>query len=552
MYDLNFILLAIKNQRWYFFENNDKIIFDKDTGLIWTNLEFFPYKKEGSSYSGNEAKKLIITINNQNWGGYNNWKIPSNGEFWRMIEDKTFPFQLGSYWRINEYFNWHVNDNGILFSKDLDFEGARSGVSNSSSANVILCSDALQPVEFSSKPQAIFDIFKKNKLIPIFDNAEANIIYKKLFSDEPQQPAKVEISKINLPAKFDYKPLLSKYDAAAINQSPIKFYKAVISAADEVLNDVQIILAAHSKTFEEISQLSLKIHAPYSDVLMLEGEEKNLLDNRRRTLAKLFEFGLEEVIENILAIKNEAGKAAAEFENAMYAEYILAELARFENKPRISFEFLMESIAESLTVAQDKINFFNENKKFVAAIIEMQENWSADYISSIKSGKINHTNWRKLRFAIESNFLPPVEFALKENALSTETVLQILEILREYKIAVGEFYTKEINIFRQPFEDESELYNLAETFQIKMQKIIFACEKASARVFLQKWADNLIDISIYKFENYYSDTDEIKTRILELQRQNFITYLADYDLYSAQMEKRRQNFFAVVSFRQNN
>ena len=37
---------AIKKQRWYFFENNDKIIFDRDTSLIWTNLKYFPYKNK--------------------------------------------------------------------------------------------------------------------------------------------------------------------------------------------------------------------------------------------------------------------------------------------------------------------------------------------------------------------------------------------------------------------------------------------------------------------------------------------------------------------------
>ncbi|MBQ7704268.1 MAG: DUF1566 domain-containing protein [Selenomonadaceae bacterium] len=552
MDDLNLILVAIQNQRWYFFENNDKIIFDRFSGLIWINLnQIFPYKNYRANNSYKEVHDLVKNTNEKNWGGYNNWRVPEKNEIMDMIDDKTFPLHTGSNWRINNLNCWCIEYPNYGFSyRDLDFEDHNNPTDY---VNVILCSDALKPAEnFSSKPQAILNIFKINKLIPKFDIPEANIIYKKLFADEPQQPAKVETSKINLPAKFDYKPLLAKYDTAAINQSPVKFYKAVISVADEILNDVQKILAAHSKTFEEFSQLSLKINAPYSYGLWLEYKEKSLLENRRRTLAKLFEFGFDEVIENILALKDEAGKLSAECKNFMYAENILAELARIESKPHVSFEFLMESIAESVTVAQDKINFFNENKKFVAAIIDAQEVWSTDYISSINSGKINYTDWRKLRFAIESNFLPPVEFALKENALSTETLLQVLEILREYKFAVDDFYIDKNAKLSRDFEDESELYKLAETFQSKMQKIIFACEKASARVFLQKWADNLTDISIYKFEDYYRDTDEIKTKILELQCQNFITYLADYDLYSAEMEKRRQNFFAVVSFRQNN
>ena len=37
------ILAAIKAQRWFFFENNDKILFDSRNALIWANLNLFPW-----------------------------------------------------------------------------------------------------------------------------------------------------------------------------------------------------------------------------------------------------------------------------------------------------------------------------------------------------------------------------------------------------------------------------------------------------------------------------------------------------------------------------
>ena len=36
------ILWAVKAQRWYFIENNPKILVDKNTFYIWANLEYFP------------------------------------------------------------------------------------------------------------------------------------------------------------------------------------------------------------------------------------------------------------------------------------------------------------------------------------------------------------------------------------------------------------------------------------------------------------------------------------------------------------------------------
>ena len=57
------ILEAIKNQRWYFFKNKPKVLMDKLTGILWANLDYFPYKnpKESISkfYSTNEAVNLL-------------------------------------------------------------------------------------------------------------------------------------------------------------------------------------------------------------------------------------------------------------------------------------------------------------------------------------------------------------------------------------------------------------------------------------------------------------------------------------------------------------
>ena len=43
------ILQAIQNQRWFFFSNNKYILFDRDTALIWANLNYFPH---GIIYNG--------------------------------------------------------------------------------------------------------------------------------------------------------------------------------------------------------------------------------------------------------------------------------------------------------------------------------------------------------------------------------------------------------------------------------------------------------------------------------------------------------------------
>lgn len=123
------ILEAIKNQRWYFFKNKPKVLMDKNTGLLWANLNYFPYCKEDGAYSCNfnECHELM---NDLNLDKFRDWRVPTNYEFWDMIEDKTFPFQEGDSWCIKNYSIWFVNYNSNIRGKYLYAQGANNDIGN--------------------------------------------------------------------------------------------------------------------------------------------------------------------------------------------------------------------------------------------------------------------------------------------------------------------------------------------------------------------------------------------------------------------------------------
>lgn len=86
------ILEAIKNQRWYFIKNKPKILFDRNTGLIWANLHTFNYlDKDGYGYP---LKDIDNTINKYSFG-INGFRVPTCYELWQAIADKTLPFYTG-------------------------------------------------------------------------------------------------------------------------------------------------------------------------------------------------------------------------------------------------------------------------------------------------------------------------------------------------------------------------------------------------------------------------------------------------------------------------
>ena len=68
------ILEAIKNQRWYFIKNKPKILFDRNTGLIWANLNTFNYVgKENNLYNLSDVGDII---NNYSFG-VDGFRVPT-------------------------------------------------------------------------------------------------------------------------------------------------------------------------------------------------------------------------------------------------------------------------------------------------------------------------------------------------------------------------------------------------------------------------------------------------------------------------------------------
>lgn len=115
------------------------------TELNGRQAELLAHEQYTGSNSYAEVKTLIEKTNSDSWGGFNDWKIPTPFEFWKMIEDKSFPFRKGSYWYIKGRGGWCVNNNGSLRGKSLYYSGATNELYSNGYVHVIPCSHALLP-----------------------------------------------------------------------------------------------------------------------------------------------------------------------------------------------------------------------------------------------------------------------------------------------------------------------------------------------------------------------------------------------------------------------
>lgn len=590
------ILQAIKNQRWFFFQNNGFILMDRRTALIWANLNLFPWHKtsitgfESGSRIDNyfhrnsykDVKDLISKQNSQQWGRFSDWRIPTPDELWNMIEDKSFPFKLGS--------EWCINKNGNLAGKNLDNNGANNGISNSTGVYVLPCSSALVPQNFSGTPQEIFNIFKENELIPLFDDEEITQLYRKIFVDKPAllkqlaevetQIAELQPAQTKLTANFNYKPLLAKYDVAATAKSPIKYFDAVLNVSDEFLDILNEYETAQAETIAAFLKIALKLKAKYTDNPNLTPEENALLAERQKFLATRLELATDEPKRKILAVKAQANHFFTRLEAFNAGDKSISDLAALQAEPRADFELLVENMARIVLDTQRRVDFFAENKNFVASVVNFNARWSDDYkafktslheelAAACRNDAIEdeifsawYDDWQVKRFAIEQRFLPLVEFAIKGNLIDVFDV--ILGSLHTYRDAVDKFYLNERkNIYQkfafqaggdlqEKFETESELYKLAEKLQRDLQEVIFKRDKTEERIFLLRWAEPLLNLPLDEISNFIRDrelnaiAEEVLNQFAELRRQNFEQYLADSKSYGEATQKREKEFNALI------
>lgn len=618
------ILEAIKNQRWYFIKNKPKILFDRNTGLIWANLHTFNYlDKDGYNYNLDNVDDII---NNYSFG-FGGFRVPAHDELWQAVADKTIPFHTGSSnnWRLfncrycdckykgKTCIKYLDGDKEDIF--DLEKYGIRAGASFSSdiiggSTALFPCSDYLiqnsdyqeiinpdNPV-YTEKERLQFtlDLFTKNELWPIFDDAEVTELYKQIYFEKPKllaqlQELQTQINELQtvtlLSSEFDYTALLAKYDIKAIDASLIKYYQAVQQWCRELIEKVDYYEEQKGSVIKDFNLISLKLSKKYEANPNLTEAENILLCDRQRFFQKNFSLGMNSVKTKILAVKKQADALEYRIDEIDEGENSLRELAELEQEKRASFAFLAENTAKIIKNALRKIEYFEANHTFVMNAINIWENWTegyrvfkTTYKEDMKNDCENdgieeeiwsawYQDWQQLRYAIELKMQPIIERGLRgsmptNKEVKTSVPEQLIHILDDYKKQIDKFYKEERKgiyqkfafqvggDLQEKFETESSLYKFVAMLQSELQDIIFNCKNAEDRVWILNWANSLLDIQIDEVLKFVANNDlqKISHTILDefaaLKQKNYDIYLADAKAYSEEKARREKAYNSLI------
>lgn len=590
------ILEAIANQRWFFFENKPKILMDKLTGILWANLDYFPYKnpkeKISEFYSTNEA---ISLLKNYQIDDFFNWVVPNSREIKNIVIDKSFPFCSGNAYCIKYNYYWICNDYG---KNRLDLETIQSYLFKLTTpiGCLLPCNHTLvektnyqnkmsnNSYSLKEKAQFTLELFLKNKLIPIFNDKEITTLYKKAYIEK----SLVQVTKqvINTPVNFNYTVLLSKYSLTEIDKSVIKYYQSVSQWLNELLDNLDGFEQQKQNIINEFNNITLKLSSQLNNN-GLSAEENNLLQKRQRFLQGKLSLDMSVVKRRLLAIKEQAEAVEDRIELINGSENFFKDLARLEKEDRPSFALVAEDTANILMNALQRINYIETNRRFATVAVDIWEQWTEDYKifktkdkeelkNSAEQDGIDesiwqgwYADWQKLRFTIEEKIQPALARGLKgdiptEKENEITVIEQLIRCLEMYKENIDKFYLEERKSIYQKyafapggdlqdkFEAESELYKRTAKFQSDLQEIIFSCSKTADRMFILKWAENLLDIQIDEIIAFVADKDlqQISREVLQsfsaLKQKNYDVYLNDAKAYGQEKANREKQYNSLM------
>ena len=614
---VNKILDAIKKQRWYFFKNKPKVLMDKYTGLLWANLNDFLYCKGNEQYYSYDYRECKTLLENLNLNEFKKWRIPTSCELWFMIEDKTFPFREGNNWFIKNFRFWIVDHDSELMAKNLYYRGYDNELTKCG-AYLLPCNDSITYNGYKNmvsednsiytekeKLQSTLNLFVNNDLLPIFDDKNITELYEKIYFEKPKlleqlaeiqlyidEKDEIKIEEVNtndvklLSSEFDYTKLLTNYNIKEINDSIIKYYKAVISWVDDLIERLDYFQDQKSNMIKEFNKIGLKLSIKYQDNPNLSKKENELLKERQRFFKNNFELGMNEVAKRLLSYKKQAQNIEERIEVINDGDDGIEKLAELESEKRAKFSFIAENTANIVENALIKIDYFEKNKDFAIAAINLWDKWSMDYKvlkttykedlkNNCEKEEIEEEVWMKwfndwcnTRFVIEQQFMPLIKEGLSGNFEAEKKGIIIIEdvvdLLDEYKKKVDNFYKNDRSAIyvnyvfvangelQEKFEIELKLYKISSEFQKKLQDIIFSLEKNENKIFLINWANNLIDLPVDEIINFVqlNNLDSIPQNVLnqfiELKKKNFESYLSDAKAYGKEQERRDKEFNSLI------
>ena len=466
------------------------------------------------------------------------------------------------------------------------------------------------------KAKFTLDLFIKNDLEPIFkpiydeegnptlynesECEEITKLYRKIYIEkeliiEELKPIIEEFNKLISQSKisidFNYEEFLEKYDVESIDKSIIKYYQAVQKWTTELIDKLDDYEKEKEEIIKDFNLISLKLSKEYEDSKSLTEEENELLKKRQKYFEKKLSLGMNTTKRKLISVKEDADNIEYRLDEIDDGDNPIKELGIIENETRASFSLLAENTAKIIKNALKKLEFFEENRSYVIKSIDIWEKWTEDYkvfkttykedlkTTSEEDGIEEeiwsnwYKEWQNKRFIIENKIQTAIDRGLKVSTRSLDkkdkiqnvmNYVMMINALEKYKKSIDKFYLEERKAIYQKyafvpggdlqekFESEQMIYNYVSEFYNDIQKIIFSCKSTEDRIFILKWANDIMELQIDEVLDFVANKDlqKISKKILDefsdIKKKNYDVYISDAKAYGEAKAKRDKEYNSLI------
>lgn len=421
-----------------------------------------------------------------------------------------------------------------------------------------------------------------DKVNQIFDAYYQRIQLQKRLVELEQKIAELPEPEPENPftSDFDYRQEIQNYNVSEINNSVWKYSLAAQQWIKYLLTQIDTWASEHQHLLANALELNAALTKKIPLSLNLNDIEQQLLKQQRTDLQQRLNFSLEPLRSALI----ELFQQNQTIEETLKHTHSLAGLAELEQLTRPSFTLLAEHTAKLCTQTLKNLEWLEHSLDFVHAIVKSEQQNTEDYLilldkyqqdllqigldASIESEEIQKwfTEWRQERFQILKQWQPLVDAGFN-SVIGEQTVLNTLECLKQYQQSLDQFYLQkrlgihttfafQANGYRQEkLEKEQELIKLNHSFMQNLEKIIFALETSTQKIWLIRfseiWQQNIVnEITTFLEKEEVLDRSDIAQIMSEemrkLQQQNLAACLQDAQTYSQALAQREKDTNTLI------
>lgn len=589
------LFLYFLKQRWFFFENKEMFFYDKWSGFLWANLDYY----EVLIYTKSKAEEILKNIK---WHDIDGWEIPSLNNF------KNFLTGNRVSWFDKKSVNNIISKKTLWLTKEFVYNISNSDTySNSStfgSGPILLpCNKKFSSTKLKNssednfinkeyevkKIKEIINLFTEQDFIPKFYQPEFASLYNKYVNKlknkdtslvEKEETIEQELIEIPVNVGGNLNDLLANINIKQVDSSPIKFYQVTIAMVEQLLKHIDEFQYNNPELMNSVRNLAGLKEFNQSDMKLNE-QEHDFINFEFKHIDAIFDFEFNKEKEFLFNLLAEANNILQETAMSNNPSKPLDFLANIEAIKRPSFAFLIEYTSNMIEGKVQKIKWFNTKSKEITKISAELISYLSQYQNFTTLGfhifekkllddgidqdmiEAWFAKWRNERFIIMQKLFNLLKLIEQDVKLPTDIIIRVLGSLTTYQQDINNFFSKEVvNIhkkyafqtagkFQEKFETEIQLANVVSKFSKKIKEIIFECDSINQKILIYRWSADWFNLHVNEIVSFSKDSNikdltpefsNILNKIERLNNENFETYLNDLQSYTKFMKKRDDDF----------